>query len=78
MGLEDAAEARVPFISEEVNLLSTDVVFLVVSLIAGMTIWNMSDSIGENLAARVNSFIGNMIGTNPATGQTTDSGGAFD
>ncbi|MDS0243941.1 MULTISPECIES: hypothetical protein [unclassified Haloferax] len=78
MALEDANTIYVPFIGEvEIDSLST-LGFLVVGLIGGSTLWNMTDSIGERGAAWLNSTIGSIIGQNPATGQAEDSGGAFD
>ena len=74
MALEDATDAQLPYGLGSVSL--TDPVALVtlaISLIAGMTLWNMADSIGSNFAARINGLLGGILGTNPATGQ--DQGG---
>lgn len=77
--LEDATDAKLPFGLGEVDL--TDPMALIATvfaLIAGATIWNMADGIGQNAASYVNSILGNIIGQNPATGETADNGGAFD
>lgn len=77
--IEEATNARLPFGMGEVDLTNPVMVAaLVVALTAGATLWNMADSIGANLAQNFNSFLGNIIGQNPATGNSTDNGGAFD
>ena len=78
MALEEAKTFYIPFVGEvEIDSLST-LAFLLVGLIGGSTLWNMTDSIGERGAAWLNSFVGSIIGQNPATGETADNGGAFD
>ena len=78
MALQELTEAKIPFTGEEVDLLSTNAVYLVVALVAGFTIWNMADDIGGNLASKVNSFIGNFLpGGNPATEGNENSAPAF-
>jgi hypothetical protein len=72
--MADATEATLPFGMGDVDLLSMSGVMMVVSLILGFVIFHMTDSIGSNLANRVNSFIGNLIGTNPATGDSGPEG----
>lgn len=72
--MADATEATLPFGMGDVDLLSMSGVMMVVSLILGFVIFHMTDAIGSNLASRVNSFIGNLIGTNPATGDSGPEG----
>jgi hypothetical protein len=50
------------------------VVTVAVSLIAGFTLFNMTDSIGQVAANRLNNAIGNVLGFNPGTGQSSNSG----
>jgi len=80
MAFQDVTEARIPFVDERVDLLSAEAVILVVSLILGMTIWQMTGDIGSTLASKLNQLIGSIVGTNPGTGEPSDSvlGGAFD
>lgn len=68
MALEDATDAQLPFGMGSVDLTNPMAALaLIVSLILGATIWNMTDSIGANLASQLNSAIGRIspIG-NPA------------
>ena len=68
MALEDATEAQLPFGMGAVDLTNpVAALALIVSLILGATIWNMTDSIGANFAESLNSYIGQFspIG-NPA------------
>lgn len=77
--LEDATNFTLPFGMGEVDMSSpVSAVVFIISLIGGMTVWNMTDDIGANLAGKANSIIGNIVGTNPATGQSSETGGAFD
>ncbi len=67
----EPTEAKIPFIGETVDL--TDpmaVVYLVISLIAGFTLFNMSDGIGQFAADRVNSALSTVFGFNPSTGES--------
>ncbi|WP_336359055.1 hypothetical protein [Haloarcula sp. CGMCC 1.6347] len=67
--------ATIPFLDMNVDL--TDpmaVVTVAVSLIAGFTLFNMTDSIGAMLASRANGALGNVLGVNPGTGQSSDNG----
>jgi hypothetical protein len=74
MSLEDATEATLPFIGDSVDLTNPMAVLtLVVSLVAGFTMWNMADSWGETLAQRVSTAFGSLAGFNPSTGQSTDN-----
>jgi hypothetical protein len=69
----EPTEAKIPFMSESVDLTDPKAVLsIVVALIAGFTLWNMTDDIGQNLASRVNSAIGAVIGVNPSTGESSD------
>jgi hypothetical protein len=78
MALQELTEAKIPFLNEEVDLLSTQAIFMVVALILGFTIFNMADSIGDNLAGKVNAFLGAFLpGGNPATEGNENSGPAF-
>jgi len=75
MALDDATDAKLPFGLGEVDLTDPAALFAtVIALIAGATIWNMADSIGQNAASTVNQFLGTILGTNPATGQDGDGG----
>ena len=67
MALEEVNTIYIPFIGEyEIDSLSA-VVLLVLGLIAGSTVWNMTDSIGSNLASTVNAVLGGFLpGGNPA------------
>lgn len=79
MAVEEATDAKIPLIGEEVDLTSpVQVLVLVVSLVGGWTIFHMTSDIGQNAAGAVNNFIADISGVNPATGDSTDSGGAFD
>jgi len=69
----EPTEAKIPFIGETVDL--TDpmaVATLAVSLIAGFTLFNMTDGIGQYFANRVNSGLSAVIGFNPSTGESND------
>jgi len=66
--------ATIPFLGMEVDL--TDpmaVVTVAVSLTAGFTLFNMTGSIGQVAANRVNAGLGNVLGINPGTGQSSDN-----
>jgi xanthosine utilization system XapX-like protein len=77
--LEEATDFQLPFGMGTVDVSNpASAVVAIVALVGGMTVWNMTDDIGENLAAQVNSMIGSVIGRNPATGQSEETGGAFD
>lgn len=65
----EATEAQLPFGMGKVDLFSFEAVFVVLSLIGGMTIYHMTDGIGQNVANQLNSTIGSVLGTNPATGE---------
>lgn len=67
-------EAFVPFGIGDIDLLSMSGVMTILALIAGFLVFHMTDEIGSNLATQVNSFIGNLIGTNPATGESGPEG----
>jgi len=75
MALEDLGEATVPYSDETVDLTNPMAILsIVVSLILGFTLWNMTDSIGANLAARLNSTLGRFLpGGNPAGGSSEGS-----
>ena len=75
MALEEANTIYLPFVGEYEVESAAGVLLLVVGLIGGATVWNMTDSIGNNLASSVNSFLGNLIGFNPATGQDSGADG---
>lgn len=77
--LEDAGEFPLPFGMGKIDITSpTSAAVMIVALIGGATVWNMAEGIGQNLASKVNSQIGNIIGMNPATGESAETGGAFD
>jgi hypothetical protein len=66
---EDLGTAKLPFGLGKLDLTNPgSAVTMIVALVLGATVWNMSDSIGQNLASRVNNFLGNFLpGGNPAT-----------
>ncbi|MBV0903920.1 hypothetical protein [Haloarcula salina] len=67
--------ATIPFLGMEVDLTDpAAVVTVAVSLIAGFTLFNMTDSIGAMLASRANATLGSVLGINPGTGQSADNG----
>jgi hypothetical protein len=69
--MAEPTEARLPFDMGEVDLTNPMAVLaMVVSLIAGFTIFNMTGSIGEYAAQRLNSIIGSVVGFNPASGDS--------
>lgn len=78
MVVEEVTEVNVPFVDEEFNLFSIEAVVVIVSLILGATVWNMTDSIGAYAAQRLNSLLANILGFNPSNGNSSDNGGAFD
>jgi hypothetical protein len=62
--IEEATEAPIPFVGKSVDLTNPTMLFAVtVAMVAGATLWNMADSIGANLAARINSFLANLTGS---------------
>ncbi|WP_136361809.1 hypothetical protein [Halobellus limi] len=68
-------KVNVPFADEEVSTDNpTNAVVTVGLIIIGFVIFHLASSIGENLAGRVNSAIGEFIGTNPATGDSGTGG----
>ena len=68
--------ATIPFIGMEVDLTDPIAVATVaVSLIAGFTLFNMTDSIGQQAANRLNDAIGSVVGVNPGTGQSDNGPG---
>jgi|GEM_PF-2517428 len=77
--IEEATNARLPFGMGEVDITNPLMVAaFVIALTLGATFWNMADSIGQNFANYINATLGNILGQNPATGETADNGGAFD
>mgnify|MGYP006290911843 CR=1 FL=1 len=66
---EDLGTAKLPFGLGSLDLTNpTSAVAMIVALILGATVWNMSDQIGSNFARRVNNFLGNFLpGGNPAS-----------
>jgi hypothetical protein len=75
MGFEEY-EAPMPFVGE-VSLSPSVLVPFVALLIVGMTIYALAQDIGQHLADRLNTLIGNIIGTNPATGENAGDGPAL-
>ena len=72
MGLDEATDAKLPFGMGTIDLgnpVSALVAF--VGLCLGAIVWSMASSIGDNYAGSLASFLGNIIGTNPATGEDT-------
>lgn len=68
--------ATIPFLGMEVDLTDPMAVATVaVSLIAGFTLFNMTDSIGQVAANRVNNALGNVLGFNPGTGESSNGPG---
>lgn len=67
--LEEATDkVYIPVIGEVQIDGFTGLAVLVIGLLAGSTLWNMTDDIGGNLAARINNFIGQFLpGGNPAS-----------
>lgn len=71
--MTEFTEAKIPFSGDTVDLTNPmAVAALAVALILGFTLWNMADSVGSNLASRINSGIGALIGVNPATGEESN------
>jgi ABC-type amino acid transport system permease subunit len=69
--MAEPTEATLPFGMGSVDLTSPMAVLaMVVSLIFGFTIFNMTGSIGEYLAQRANSIVGSVLGFNPASGES--------
>ena len=75
MAAEEVTEARLPFGMGNVDLLSMEAVFTLVSLILGFAVYHMTDGIGQRVAGAANSFIGQFTGSNPATGESTEAPG---
>jgi hypothetical protein len=72
----EPTEATIPFIGETVDLTNPmAVIYLAISLIAGFTLFNMSDDIGSYAASRVNSALSAIIGFNPSTGDDGSADG---
>jgi len=71
---EEATNAKLPFGMGNIDLTSAGAVFTIVSLILGFAVFSMTQSIGSYLGDRANSLLGDVIGTNPATGEDADSG----
>ncbi|AUV82071.1 hypothetical protein C2R22_10765 [Salinigranum rubrum] len=69
MALEEANTIYLPFVGEYEVESAMGMILLVAGLIGGATVWNMADGIGQNFATKVNSTLGSILGTNPATGQ---------
>lgn len=62
--MAEPTEATLPFGMGSVDLTSPmAVVTMVISLIAGFTLFNMTGSIGQFVAQRINQFIANVTGT---------------
>jgi len=72
MAVEEATEAQLPFGMGKIDLTSTGAAVTVVTLILGFAVFSMTRDIGSYIASRANSFVGDRIGFNPATGE--DSG----
>jgi hypothetical protein len=69
----EPTNATIPFLDMEVDLTDPGQLFAVaISLIAGFTLFNMSDSIGSYMASRVNSALSTVIGFNPGTGESNE------
>jgi hypothetical protein len=73
MAVEEATEARLPFGMGNIDLTSISGVFAVVALILGFIVYHMTDRIGQRGADWVNSQIGAVTGSNPATGESTEA-----
>jgi len=74
MGLEDAAnDVPIPFVGESLDFTQPgQALMVVVALIAGATVWNMTDKIGASAANRLVSWIAeatnmNVGGSDPGT-----------
>ena len=77
--LKKLTNASVPFTGNEIDLMSGEAVTAFVALVFGFTLWNASDAIGQNLAGKLLSVMGQFLpGGNPAqSGDTNDDGPAF-
>ena len=70
--LEEANTIYLPFVGEFEIDGAASVVLLVGGLIGGLTVYNWADEVGQNVAETANSFITNLVGSDP-TGD--DEGG---
>ncbi|WP_178917692.1 hypothetical protein [Natronomonas gomsonensis] len=67
-------EVPIPFTGETIDFGEPgSAAATVVLLILGMTVFAMSRDIGDELASNANSFIGNLLGVNPAGDDGADS-----
>jgi len=72
MAVDEATDARLPFGMGDIDLMSTSAVFAIVSLILGFAVFSMTESIGSYVASRANSTLGNYLGFNPGSGQSSE------
>lgn len=69
MAAEEVTEAQLPFGMGKIDFTNpVGAALMIVSLIAGFAVFSMTQGIGENLGSRLNSALGGVLGTNPATG----------
>jgi hypothetical protein len=74
--MEMATKIDVPLVDEEVDASNpTSAIMAVVTLIAGFAIFSMTQGIGNYLANEANQSLSGVLGFNPATGESEDSGG---
>ena len=74
MAAEEVKTLRIPLIGEVEVDDASGLAFLVVSLVAGSTVYHMTDSIGSNLGSAANSFIAQFTGINPSGGSSVPEG----
>jgi hypothetical protein len=69
-------EIPVPFVNQGVDTDDPQKgMITVLMLIAGFAVFSFASSIGEYAGSRINSGIAEVIGINPATGESQDDGG---
>lgn len=69
------AQVPIPFVDREINTDddATSIAVMVGLIIAGFALFAWAQDVGQFVATRVNSFITNMTGFDPTSGQ--DAGG---
>lgn len=72
------ASVEVPIADEEIDTSNpTMAIMTVLGLIAGFAVFSMTSSIGDYVARVINSQLGNVLGTNPATGESDEGLGVL-
>lgn len=76
--LEEVTEAKIPFLGDEVDLMSVSAVFTLLALVFGFALWHIADAVGSNLAQKGLTYLGQYLpGGNPATASNDSDGPAF-